>query len=205
MTKGVVKGVLVLVGLTLLSGLGLGAVNAITKEPIARAEEQKKLEAYRIVSPSADVFEETGIDLNKANELLASAGYTRDTIEEIMTAKKGSEEAGYVVTVTNGAGYGGDVTFTVGLDTEGTVTGITFLELSESPGLGMNARDDPEWREQFKGAVETLTVVKGGSEEAVSSDGPPTHIDAISGATITSNAVTDGVNAVLTLYQELLK
>ena len=206
MNKNVLKGVIVLVALTVLSGLGLGAVNAITKAPIAQAEQDKKTAAYRIVCPEADVFEETaGVDLNKVASFLEEAGYVNDTISEVMTAKKGGADAGYAITVTNSAGYGGDATFTVGLDAAGTVTGITFLDLAESPGLGMEARDDPSWSAQFKGKIAPeLTVVKGGSADEESDETSP-EIDAISGATITSSAVTDGVNAVLAFYGELLK
>ena len=200
MKNKALKGVLVLVILTLLSGVSLGAVNAVTKEPIARAEEEKKTEAYRIVSPGADTFKVTeDADPKEAAAVLEAAGFPNDTIDEVVTSYKGEKTAGYVITVTDSAGYGGDIRYTVGLDTEGVITGITFLSLSESPGLGMEARDDPDWRTQFIGRSKPdLTVVKTG-------EAAPDGIDALSGATITSKAVTSGVNAVLTYYREVLQ
>lgn len=97
---------------------------------------------------------------------------------------------GYVVTATSKDGYGGDVTVSVGITTDGEVKGIEFLTLNETAGLGMNA-SKPEWKGQFADKkVEQFSVTKSGS----TSD---EEIDAISGATITSNAVTNAVNTAL--------
>ena len=97
---------------------------------------------------------------------------------------------GFVVTATSGDGDGGFITVSVGVTADGEVKGIEFLTLAETAGLGMNA-DTPEWKGQFAGkTVESFSVTKSGA----SADN---EIDAISGATITSNAVTGAVNAVL--------
>ena len=73
---------------------------------------------------------------------------------------------------------------------EGTITGVELLEISDTPGLGMKATE-PAFKDQYKDkTVEEFTVTKTGS----ASD---SEINAISGATITSNAVTNAVNAAL--------
>ena len=112
-------------------------------------------------------------------------------MDECATGADLSDAAiGYVVTATSKDGYGGDITVSVGITTEGEVKGIEFLTLAETAGLGMNAAE-PEWKAQYANqAVEQFMVTKSGA----SSDG---EIDAISGATITSNAVTGAVNLAL--------
>ena len=93
-------------------------------------------------------------------------------------------------------GYGGAVIIAVGIDTTGTVTGVTVVEHSETPGLGANAAN-PSFTDQFVGQNSELTVVKG--------EGGAGSISAISGATITSTSVTASVNAALEYYNTYLK
>lgn len=96
---------------------------------------------------------------------------------------------GYVVTTTSKDGYGGAITVSVGVMADGTVNGIAFLTLAETAGLGMNA--DTDWKNQYAGKnVDGFTVTKNGA----SADN---EINAISGATITSNAVTGAVNGAV--------
>ena len=84
---------------------------------------------------------------------------------------------GYVVTSTSKDGYGGAITVSVGIEADGTVSGIEFLTLAETAGLGMNA-DKPEWKGQYAGKnVDLFTVTKNGA----SADN---EINAISGATL---------------------
>ena len=78
----------------------------------------------------------------------------------------------------------------IGFDADGTITGVGIRETSDTPGLGLKAKDD-DYRNQYVGKnCESLSVTKSGS----ASD---TEINAISGATITSNATTNAVNAAL--------
>ena len=93
-------------------------------------------------------------------------------------------------------GYGGDIQFTLGITNEGTTNGISILAISETPGLGMEA--ESVLKPQFEGKkAAQFNYTKTG---AVSED----QIDAISGATITTNAVTNGVNAGLYYFQNVL-
>lgn len=74
----------------------------------------------------------------------------------------------------------------VGIDTELNVTGVKIINMSETPGLGAKASED-SWLSQFKGKNDIISVVKTGNAK-------DNEINAISGATITSKAVTQGVN-----------
>lgn len=181
--------------ITLISGLLLGLVYQITKEPIALQKEKAKQEAYREVFSAADSFEETEMQAVDEQEWSA-AGFEQETIEEVMTAKDASGNAiGYVITVTTKEGYGGDIRFTIGIANDGTINGISILEISETAGLGMRA--DDVLAPQFAGkSVESFEYVKSGASAE-------NQIDAISGATITTNAVINGVNAGLYYFQTM--
>ena len=183
----------ILLLITLISGLLLGLVYQITKEPIALQKEKAKQEAYREVFSSADSFEEKEMQVIDEQEW-AAAGFAQETIDEVMTAKDASGNAiGYVITVTTKEGYGGDIRFTIGITSDGCVNGISILEISETAGLGMRAGD--VLAPQFAGkSVESFECVKTGASAE-------NQIDAISGATITTNAVTNGVNAGLYYFQ----
>ena len=110
------------------------------------------------------------------------------TIDEIMVAEDASGETlGYAFTVTDSEGYGGDIQFAMGVQNDGTLNGISILSISETAGLGMKATTD-SFKDQFKNKnVEKFTYTKTGS---TSDD----QIDAISGATITTNAMTNRIH-----------
>ena len=117
------------------------------------------------------------------------------TIDEAMKVYDASGKmAGYVLTVTDHEGYGGDIQFAMGVQDDGTLNGISILSISETAGLGMRATTD-DFKNQFKDKnVEKFTYTKTG---ATSDD----EIDALSGATITTNAMTNGVNAGLAAFR----
>lgn len=188
----IIKNTVVITLITLVAGVLLGLVYEITKEPIALQNELAKQEACKAVFADADSFESitSGEDVQLQAEV-ASAGYSAQTIDEVMEAKDAEGTVlGYVLTITSGEGYGGDIQFTMGVQLDGTVNGISFLSISETAGLGMNA-DTDEFKGQYAGKlVDAFAVTKTGASAE-------NEIDAISGATVTSNAVTNGVNAGL--------
>ena len=112
-----------------------------------------------------------------------------------MEAKDASGEVlGYAINITTPEGYGGDITFSLGVKNEGTLNGIEILSISETAGLGMNATKD-DFKNQFKDKkAEEFKVTKTGAQ---SED----EIDALSGATITSRAMVGGVNAGLCAFR----
>lgn len=191
------KDTAILLVITLVSGLLLGLVYQITKEPIAIQQEKAKQEACQEVFADASSFAEVELAVPD-EQAWADAGFAEETIDEVMAAQDASGETlGYVITVTTKEGYAGDIRFTVGIRQDGTVNGISILKISETAGLGMRAEEvlKPQFADKN---VEAFTYTKSG---AAADD----QIDAISGATITTNAVTNGVNAGLYYFQTQLK
>ena len=194
----IIKNTLILTAITVVSGLLLGVVYNVTKEPIAQAQENTKQAAYRAVLADASSFETLDFDAESTLSLLTENGYTSDTITEVAEGKDNSGETiGYVISVQSSEAYDGTLDLSVGIATDGTVKGVEMLSISETAGLGMKA-DEAEFKDQYKDKnVENFTVTKTGE------DGD-NMIDAISGATITSNAVTNAVNSALVYYQNEL-
>ncbi len=195
--KEMMKNTGILLVITILSGLLLGIVYQVTKEPIAAQELKAKQEACKEVFADAESFE--AAELAQISEMdWSGAGFGGETIDEVMSALDASGNVlGYVITVTTKEGYGGDIQFATGIRMDGTVNGISLLSISETAGLGMRAEEvlKPQFADKN---VEQFTYTKNG---AVSES----EIDAISGATITTNAVTNGVNACLYYFQTELK
>lgn len=156
--------------------LALAGVNAITKGRIAELKSGAAGAAVQEVLPGGGKL----ID------------FTDDT--GMISAVYGGEN-GYAVQVTT-PGFGGDVEMMVGVAKDGTVLGISIISHSETSGLGAVAASDTEagqsFRGQFVGMSGTLAVNKDGGS-----------VDALSGATITSRAVTAGVNAALSCTGKL--
>ena len=176
----IIKNALILTIITLIAGLGLGFVYEITKNPIAQAQEKAKKEAWQAGF--------TDVDAKIADKAIKSVG-AKATVDEVCKAG----DKGYVITTTDKEGYGGDIQITVGITSDGTVNGISILSISETAGLGMKAKE-PKFYNQYKGKkAEKFVVSKDG--------GDGEQIDAISGATITSRAVTGAVNVALAYYQ----
>lgn len=189
----IVKNAAILTAITLISGLLLGIVYEITQEPIAQAQDAAKKEAWQTVFPetSLDDFVSMDVDTDAAEAAADELGVSA-TVDEVCEAG----DLGYVVTVTDSEGYGGDIQITVGITSDGTISGISFLSIGETAGLGMKAKE-PDFYTQYVGVqTEKFAVSKDGG------DGTP--IDALSGATITSRAVTGAVNTALAYYNNVL-
>lgn len=196
MKNTIIKDAMILTLITLVAGGVLGLVYEITKDPIAKQQEMAKQEAYKSVFEDADSFEvcvEEGD--GELAAYLVENGFEAQTINEVMEAKDASGETlGYAINLTTSEGYGGDITFSMGVRADGTLNGISILTISETAGLGMNATKD-EFKNQFQDKqAEAFEVTKTGAAA-------DNQINAISGATITSNAVTKGVNSGLCAFQ----
>ena len=197
--NNIVKNTLILTSITVVSGLLLGIVYDITKEPIAEAQENTKQEAFRAVLADASSFETMeDFDASEAMSILEENGYTSDEITEIAEGVDDSGEiVGYVINVTSHEAYDGDLEVSVGIAADGTVKGIEMLSISETAGLGMKA-DEADFKDQFKDKkVEKFSYTKSG-------ESGDDKIDAISGATITTNAVTNAVDSALVYFQNEL-
>lgn len=191
--KNMIKDAAILFAITLVAGLILGVVYDITKAPIAEQEIKAKNQACQEVFGEASSFEE--IELLAVN--YDASGLDADA--EVNTVNKALDNSGellgYVLEVTTHEGYGGDITFAMGVTLEGTLNGISLLSISETPGLGMKAEE--VLKPQFAGkTVSQFQYTKSGATA-------DNQIDAISGATITTNAVTGGVNTGLWYFSQL--
>ena len=177
--NNIVKNTLILTAITVVSGLLLGVVYGITKEPIAQAQENTKQEAYRTVLSDASEFETVEFDADTAASLLSENGYTSDVITEIAEGTDASgETVGYVISVQSSEAYDGSLSLSVGIASDGTVKGIEMLEISETAGLGMKA-DEAEFKDQFKDKnVQKFTYTKTGEDGSTPSaarPSPPTR------------------------------
>ncbi len=220
----VIRDVVILVLITLAAGFLLGAAHAVTSGPIALAQARARELAQRTVMQTAESFEtlapaegiapEAGEGdpdadgglLQAVNSALEKKGITGTEVTQIDRAKDASGNViGYVVTCTNAEGYGGDVELmcgvTPGEDGSCRIEGISFLELTETAGMGMRAKNE-SFLEQFSGkriaAGQMLAYTKSGNAAE-------NEIDAISGCTITTSAVTKDVNAALTAVRTVLE
>ena len=187
-----IRSIITLTLITLVAGALLGYVYEITKEPIAAKTLEEKLNAYHKVFPEASDFKEAeGVDPGSARSVLDGGGYPDESLDECLEAVDASGSIlGYVMTVTTSEGYGGDITVSMGVGNDGVLKGIEILSISETAGLGMKA-DTDEFKNQFAGKnVSKFSYTKSGASADY-------EIDALSGATITTNAMVNAVNAGL--------
>jgi len=178
---------LILLLITGFAGLLLGGAFEVTKGPIAATVAADRKAAMTELLPKADTFETADVKID-GNEKIFEAN----------VALKGSEIVGYAIKVAPN-GYGGPIETMVGISSSGEVTGIKILALLETPGLGANA-PKPEFSGQYKNkpTKEKLEVIKIDPTKE-------NQIQAITGATITSKAVTLGVNDAVDFYNSSLK
>ncbi len=200
MNKKIVHDALILTAFTLVLGLMLGVVYEITKEPIAAAEKAALDEAYKVVFTDAASFEEeASFDAEEAAAVIAASEYPNDEITAVNKALDGSGNVlGYVINVTSHEGSQADISFSVGIQNDGTLNGYSITAISETPGLGVLVQEEPFYS-QFQGkAEESYSVVK-------SAPAADNEIQAVTGATISSRAITNGVNACLVYFRDALQ
>ena len=189
--------------ITLVAGAALSGVYALTKDTIAAQKLAKEQESYKAVCAEATEFvNDEAIDAKIAE--LAGGIYGTDFgkayINKALIGKNAAgETVGYVISATSGDGFDGNIVMSIGLDVNGVVTGIEFTTISETAGMGMKVIE-AEFKDQFLGDdVDSFVVNKaGGSTE-------PNQIDSVAGATISSRAVTNAVNAARDFYAANMK
>lgn len=161
--------------ITVIATFALALTQMITEEPIKVQAEKADNEAKAAVLEGAEEFVQLEV--------------SKETYPNILEAHKGMVDGntkGYTFKTFN-SGYGGQIVVIVGIDTEGTITGVRIVQQTETPGLGAKAQE-PDFYEQYYG--------KPGSSPLANDD-----INAITGATVTSNAVTDAVNYAIDYYR----
>ncbi len=162
---------LVLLVISLVVAVLLAFTNAVTKDKIAENTLAEQNEAKRQVMAETTEF----LDMN----------YQSGNVKAVYQATKGEKMVGWCVNVTPN-GYGGAIDMMVGINPDMSVSGIKVVSDSETAGLGAKAKD-ALFSEQFKEKMTPLSVIKNGKAE-------DDEIVAITGATITSAAVVQGVN-----------
>lgn len=194
--KELIKNTIIMLLIAIVAGGVLGVVYEVTKEPIAIMEAKEKQAANQKVFMIADHFSDDVLPDDYRNDTLNNDYSGVDLTECLMAYDAENELLGYVMEVTSHEGYGGDIVFRIGISLDGVINAISITSISETAGLGMRA--DEVLTPQFKNRNEAVfEVTKTG---AVADN----QIDAISSATITSKAVTKGVNAALVYYRECL-
>jgi len=186
----------ILLAITLVAGLALGFVYELTKEPIRIQQEKKIQEACKAVFTDASEFVKVNIVASPSlQQEFKENGVTVGTVFE---AKDASENVlGYVIETVSSEGYGGNIGLYMGIKNDGTLNGISILKIAETPGLGMEAENvlSPQFVDK---KVTKFTVTKTGSQSE-------SELDAISGATVTTEAITNAVNSGLRFFAELLQ
>ena len=178
--------VIVLAAICLVSAAVLGLVNSVTVGPIQANTEKTVQESLRAVMPIDGDYEDVTDQYTGGDVTVDVTGVT----VPIKAVYKAGDE-GYVVESMSPNGFGGALDMMAGVDNDFNVTGIAIISHAETSGLGSKSTD-PEWQAQFKGVNGTIGVTKDGYQ-----------INAITGSTITSRAVCDGVNAAIAVVNAL--
>lgn len=155
----------------------LAGTNFITKDKIAEQNTKKQIETLQTVLPAFDKYEEG----------------TSKNGKQYYTAKANDGTVIGYAFITSNNGYGGEVSVMTGITSDDKIFGVAILEHGETPGLGANATKE-DFRNQYKdiSTENNLAVKKDGGT-----------IDAVTGATITSRAVTNSVNDAIAIYNEV--
>lgn len=194
-TKGfaIPKSAVTLCIITVIAGAALSGVYALTKDTIAEQKLAQEQESYQAVCSQAVEFVSDEMLDGRIEELaggIYGTDFGKSYINKALVGKNAAgETVGYVLSVTSGDAFDGEMVLSIGLDLEGIVTGIEFTTITETTGMGMLVRE-PEFKNQYLGVdVERFVLNKaGGSTE-------PNEIDGVTGATFSSTAVTNAVNA----------
>ncbi len=177
--KEVIKPAAILFVICVAVSAALAGTNLLTADRIARAAAQKAEESRMVVLPEAEAFQE-----KEGEDGTHYIGLSKEAPEGVVV--------GYVFE-TESKGYGGTVKVMTGINTEGNITGVIVLSHSETPGLGANAEKET-FRDQYQQPVANLT----GGIQVVKFQAPAEgEIQAMTGATITSTAVTNAVNLAI--------
>ena len=184
--SGMASLVIVLACICLVSAAILGLVNKVTVGPIQANTEKTVQESLRTVMPIDGDYEDVTDQYSGDPVTVPVTGVS----VPVKAVYKAADE-GYVVETMSPNGFGGALDMMAGVDNDGNVTGIAIISHAETSGLGSKSTD-PEWQAQFKGVNGTIGVTKDGYQ-----------INAITGSTITSRAVCDGVNTAIAVVETL--
>ena len=179
MKKNILIPTIALFVICLVATTLLAFANSVTAPIIDELAVKTEMESRKKVCVLAEEF----VDKND-NGISYAVGVDKD-----------GNELGMVFTTT-AKSYGGEILVMTGVDMDGKVSGVELLSINDTAGLGMNATK-ADFRSQFLGLVNGIKVMKN------SSNHDNNEITALTGATITSQAVTDAVNAALADFEKV--
>ena len=186
------KPVIALAVIALAAGLALSGVFSMTKDTIDEQKRAKAAAAYQAVLPDAKDFSYLDEKTAKFDGQVYGNSFGRVYINEAVEGKTESGDlAGYAISVTSSEAYDGNLTLIIGLTPDGTVTSVSYTEIHETPGKGMLC-DEPSFKDQFSGKSVSAFVLKD-------------NVDAVSGATVTSKASVNAVNAALDFFHNVIE
>lgn len=174
----------VLASICIVVTLALSSTNMLTENKIATLAEQTQNEAMS--------------KLIEADEYPIQTSSLSSGEIDYNTAVKDGETVGYIFVVDT-KGYGSTVSVMTAVNTDGTIAAVEILDASnETPGLGQNVTKQ-DFFTQFTNLTDNITVIKGGTASADNNE-----INAVTGATISSKAVTKAVNEALSYASEII-
>lgn len=181
--------VIVLTLVTALAGLILSLVESATREPIAKQRREEMLRALKAVLPPVD----NAPDTDAVQLVIGRDRKGREQQGTFYRGRQNGELRGIAFQVTAPDGYSGNIDVMVGVDPQGTVTGVAILKHAETPGLG-----DKIARPEFTG----LFIGKGldNADWRVRKDGG--HFDQLTGATISPRAVVGAIRRGLEFFRD---
>lgn len=168
-----------------VSSLLLAFTYQTTKPEIDKRLAREKMESEQIVLTEADEFEEINIDLSEYPE-----------VKGVYSGISGGQIVGYVFEIST-KGYKSGLNVVVGILSDGLVKNVYISSMEETPGLGTLTAEEP-FIGQFKGKSQTLTLVKSAPKTDY-------EVEAVTGATMSSNGVTKAVNIAIELYNAYIK
>ncbi|MBN1551639.1 RnfABCDGE type electron transport complex subunit G [bacterium] len=179
------KEVIILMLIALSAGICLSVVYTATKDRIEEVKRQQRREAFQEVLPF----------INQLPDDMHITFEDKQNRVSVYAIDRDGDLLGAALEISTKAGYGGDMTFLVGVDPSGKVKGFSLLEQKETPGLGTKAEKKKFWGQFLDKTTETFDF-------KVQKDGG--DVMAITAATITSRAVSEGVERGLLTYKNYL-
>lgn len=189
MNKRIISDTIKLVVITLVAGVLLSFVYQLTKDTIKTAVDNERAQSYKETFADAAGFESAGDAAELSGRYPEIFGSEYSLNEALYAKDSNGENVGCVLSLTAHNGYGGDIVLSMGINKSGEITGVKVTSMSETPSLGAICQDE-DWIAQFSGISGNVKYTKTGKTQ-------PDEIDAISGATFTTKAVTGAVNSGL--------
>ncbi|MGN0335125.1 MAG: FMN-binding protein [Lachnospiraceae bacterium] len=175
----------------------------MTKDDIKAQKEAANAASYKEVCAMAESFSHDPILDDIIDDMdgeVYGTEFGKAYIDQVVIGMDASGEiVGYVIGATSGDGFDGNITMSVGFDKEGTVLGIAFTEISETAGMGMLCTED-EFKDQFAGVQTDRFILNKAGGSVVENE-----IDSVSGASVSSGAVVNAVNAAIDFYEAYLR